>query len=587
MSPHPETSVTLDEYFARLRTDYPFFCDQLWKAMGWDKKAPIGMPEVGMMDYVASGPDECGVLAPRGIGKTHIVTIAFTLWSWLNDADTRVLVVSKSAEHAREVVQFCRKCLNTVPFLRHLKPRPGSKDAGHAFSLGPAGESKQPSIRAIGVDGQLEGNRAHIIIADDVETDDNALTVQSRAKLAERVNEFGAILYKPEESAPGATPIRRRIIYVGTYHHEFDSLYLKLDTRGVRFRTWPLCYPLANERTLNLAPEIAEALADNPALAGRCVFGHRLDDAYLAKEKARGRRYWSMQLMLLLPGKDGTLNRLNLSDFIVMDVDPQLAPPHVVWGTMDSSGSTALEDIPTMGLGDERLHRPAFIPQERIPYRTTVAFIDPAGSGADETAVAIVGVLGGLFHIKLVRGILTAQEFDGNSAKAVESIAKDLQRHGATRVVYESNIDPFGAYGAMLRNALTAAGHLCTVEAIHQSTRKEPRMFGVLHTLLSQRRLVIDRRSIVPDPHKPPEYQLQTQIARLTDERGCLIRDDRIDALAGALGTLDQDLADTPNDAASRDHTRHVEADIERLLARIDEQNNQRRPQPRFHDRGR
>jgi hypothetical protein len=139
----------------------------------------------------------------------------------------------------------------------------------------------------------------------------------------------------------------------------------------------------------------------------------------------------------------------------------------------------------------------------------------------------------------------------------------------------------------MLRNALTEIDHLCTVEPVHQSSRKEPRMFGVLHTLLSQRRLVIDRRSIVPDPNKQPEYQLQHQIARLTDERGCLTRDDRIDALAGVLGTLDQDLADTPSDAAHRDHTRHTEAEIERLLTKIDEHRQRQRHQPRFHDRGR
>lgn len=558
-------------YLDRLRDDFPFFIEQLWIIMGWDKKAPIGDPERSIASFVATGPDECGVLAPRGIGKTHIVTISLTLWEWYRNPDARVLVVSKSAEHAREVVQFCRRCLNTVPFLKHLRPRPGSKDAGHAFTIGAAPDNKQPSIRAIGIDGQLEGNRAHIIIADDVETDDNALTVQSRIKLAERVNEFGAILYKPEES----TSIRRRIVYVGTYHHEYDSLYLKLSGRGVTFRTWPLCYPQPNERVLNLAPEL-----DRPELAGQCVFGHRLGNDYLARERARGRRYWSMQLMLLLPGKDGTLARLNLSDLIVMDVDPKLGPPHVVWGEQDSTGSTAIESIPTLGLGDERLHRPAFIPPDRIPYTRTIAFVDPAGSGADELAYAVVSPLGGLFHVKAVRGILVASEHAGNVHSAIKSATADILRLGATEIFYESNIDPFNTFGSAIQSLAPGV----RVTPVHAAgARKHARLFRILQDLFSQRRVVVDRRSLIPDD-KPPEYQLQFQISRLTDERDCLTHDDRVDALASALSCLGRELEpdeDAPHNALEAHHTR----EIERINAELDRLHGRSRPKPRFMDR--
>jgi len=580
------TTGTLSGYFDRLKADFQFFCDQLWKAMGWDTKAPIGWAERDIMDWVASGPDELGVLAPRGLGKTHIVTISYTLWSWLRDPDTKVIVASKSSSFAVETVEFVRQCVRAVPFLKHMSPRKGQKDSAYAFTISSASDARQPSIRAFGIEGSLEGNRAHIIIADDMEQDGNTETYQAREKLFDRTNEFSAMLYRPE---PGETvKIRRRIIYVGTYHAEpIHSMYYRLHTeRGVTFRTWPLVYPKPKERCLNLAPAVADRLAENSTLAGTSVFDHRIGPAEIAKQYAKGRTYWNRQQALLVEDERGVGRRLSLADLAIMDVDPKMAPPHIVWGTRDSQGDTALDDIPTLGIGSERLHRPAFIPNDRIPYKQTVAYIDPAGVGEDEACITVVGTLGALFHVKLCRGVLIARDFDGNQYAAFKSMVADAQRLGATRLAYEDNNDTYNGLGSMIQQACRELGYQINVEQVHSAgVHKNVRILKLLEPVMSRHRLIIDRKSIVPVAELESKYQLQYQLSHLTEERDCLTHDDRIDSLAGAVGMLADELDRDTVVAAETDSERALRQAIDRIDRELDRMSGRYRPSPRWMDR--
>ena len=579
-------TTTLDAYFAKLRADFPYFCDQLWRAMKWDTKAPIGWAEIEMMEWAAYGPDECGVLAPRGIGKSHIFSIALPLWLWLNDPDTRITMASKSGEAAVQTVGFIKTCIQRVPFLRHLLPRPGQKDSTKAFTVGPASDAKQPSISAFGIDGAIEGNRAHVVIADDCENDTNSLTYQSRDRLFNRVNEFDALMYRPE---PGAVQkIRRRVVYVGTFHaHPNHSLYSRLHhERNIQFKTWPICYPKPKERCINLAAGVADRLAKNPSLAGTSVFDHRIGPADIAKSFAKGREYWNRQQMLLVEDEHGADRRLSLGDLMVMEVDPKLAPPHVVYGTRDSDGDTAIDDIPTMGIGDERIHRPAYIPNDRIPYKQTVAYIDPAGCGEDEAALTVIGTLGALFHVKLCRGILIARDFNGSQYDAFRSLVSDAQRLGATRLAYEDNNDSYNGLGSMIQHACRELGYGVNVEKIHSAgVHKNVRVLKLLEPVMSRHRLIIDRASIVPVVDLEPKYQLQFQLAHLTEERDCLTHDDKIDSLAGAIGMLADELERDTVVAAQTDSVRAVEAMIERIDREMDRHAGRGRPAPRWMDR--
>ncbi|MFK9938776.1 DNA maturase B, partial [Klebsiella pneumoniae] len=59
-----------------------------------------------------------------------------------------------------------------------------------SFDVGPAKPDHSPSVKSVGITGQLTGSRADIIIADDVEIPGNPATQGAREKLWTLVQEF-------------------------------------------------------------------------------------------------------------------------------------------------------------------------------------------------------------------------------------------------------------------------------------------------------------------------------------------------------------------------------------------------------------
>ena len=68
-----------------------------------------------------------------------------------------------------------------------------------------------PSVKAVGITGQLTGSRADLIVGDDIEVAQNSDTQGKRDKLAEYVKEFDAVL-KPEGT----------VLYLGTTDRDDD-----------------------------------------------------------------------------------------------------------------------------------------------------------------------------------------------------------------------------------------------------------------------------------------------------------------------------------------------------------------------------
>src|SRR5699024_5932807 len=129
----------------------------------------------------------------------------------------------------------------------------GHRDRNEAFDVGPSGADHSPSVKSVGLTGQLTGSRADIIIADDVETPKNSLTQLQRDRVAALVQEFDAIL-KPLETS--------RIIYLGTPQTEM-SLYSRLPERGYVVRIWPARLPMPEKADYyegKLAPAVQARL---------------------------------------------------------------------------------------------------------------------------------------------------------------------------------------------------------------------------------------------------------------------------------------------------------------------------------------
>lgn len=531
------TARRADAYIAKLKSDYLFFLQELWKDRQLHRYAPLGWPELELASFAASGPVRRGALAPRGTGKTHFITAAITAFRHRRDRDRRVLIPSKSAGEARKTLALVREWYDRVWFLQDLAPSGTCRDTTYWFDLSGAKENRQPSVTALGIDGQLPGNRAHTIIADDVETPQNTQTVEARQKLAETVNEFEQMLYAPgpEEFLPEVND-PAEIIYVGTYHHE-ESLYLKEAAKGFVFITMPLLFPDPTEKQMGLARGVTERLNSGQNKPGDIVFAHRLGDSYVAEKRARGRRSFMMQQQLVCDLADSNRYPLKLSDLLTLDIDPVLAPNHLAYGLRDHAGSTAL-DIPSMGFGNDRLHRPAIVSPDNAPYQITKAGIDPAGMGDDMIGYASAGALNATLFFKAVL------EFDGGySTDTLESIARQLRRDRATELYVESNYGG-GMFETLLEPVLRRFyvqpgakdddgvtypdGWACAIirdtKITHATGQKEQRILDTLEPLASTHRLAIDTRSA-----SRPSFQ--ERWTRLTRERNCLPHLHDLDAM--------------------------------------------------------
>jgi hypothetical protein len=150
----------------------------------------------------------------RASGKSTIVGL-FTAWILWRDPDLRILVLSAESILAQKMVRTIRKVIERHPLTKHLKPKNPDQWAGDSFTVIRKNVSRDPSVLAKGLNANITGTRANVIICDDVEVPNTCDTADKREKLRDRLAENDFIL------VPGGTQI-----YIGT-PHSYYSIYAK------------------------------------------------------------------------------------------------------------------------------------------------------------------------------------------------------------------------------------------------------------------------------------------------------------------------------------------------------------------------
>jgi hypothetical protein len=502
----------LERYIGRLVEDFPFFCEELWVAVGLPKLAKH-QHQIGK--WLQQGPRRRGVRAFRGASKTW-VTLAFCLWRLFRNPNERIMLVSKTEKHSRDSLYMVRSWIDKVPWLSHLSPQrtEGHRDSATQFDIATAPSDRVASFSAYGIGGQITGGRATMIIADDVETSQNTLTLDMRQRLREEVKEFENILI------PGGD-----IIFLGTPHHE-ETLYDKLVEGGYVFQSWPARYPKADEPVPSLAEDMKAELESGARGPGDCAWPERFDNEdLLEREAAEGRSTFAMQYMMITHLGEGNRYPLKLRDVIVFPIAKDKAPVTISWGmTNDHGRSTRCEDVTSLGFGIDAYHAPIFWDSEWAGYTGCRMWIDPSGKGADKTAYAIVAHLNGYLWVKAVGG------FDGGyEPEVLEGLAYQAQLHGAGIIHVEDNFGT-GMFARLLEPVIAkrrkeGEGWGASIEPVRVSGQKELRIITTLEPLFNQHRIVFH-----PDVARNEE--LQRQLTRITRLRNCLRHDDEIDALA-------------------------------------------------------
>ena len=502
----------------RVLTDFRVFAYVVWQHLNLPEPTPV---QYDICQYLQHGPKRSIIQAFRGVGKSFL-TSAYVLWVLLNDPQKKILVVSASKERADSFSTFVKRLINEMEILQHLRPREGQRDSVIAFDVGPAIADHSPSCKSIGITGQLTGSRADIIVADDIETPGNSATQMMRDKLSELVKEFDSIL-RPLDTS--------RIIYLGTPQLEM-SLYNALAERGYETRIWPALYPEIQKVPSyqgKLAPKVTQGLEKDPELVNKPTDPRRFSEEDLLERRASyGRAGFALQFQLDTSLSDADRYPLKVQDLIVANLNPTMAHTKVVWA---AAPELCINDLPNVALTGDRFYRPMWHSEEMSEYTGCVMAIDPSGRGMDETGFAIVKVLAGTMYLVDAGGLA-----GGYSDQTLDTLGRLAKKHQVNHVIVESNFGD-GMYTKLL-TPIMAKHHRCLVEEVRHSAQKEMRIIDTLEPVISNHRLVVDQRVIEADFNsaKDVKYSLFYQMTRITKDRGALIHDDRLDALAMAVG---------------------------------------------------
>ena len=520
-----------------LQDDFKLFLQALWDQL--DLPSPT-RAQYAIADYLQSGPKRLQIQAFRGVGKSWI-TGAFVLWTLFKDPEKKIMIISASKERADNMSIFLQKLIIETPWLKHLQPKSDdSRWSRISFDVN-CSPHQAPSVKSVGITGQLTGSRADLMILDDIEVPGNSMTELMREKLLQLCTEAESILTPKSDS---------RIMYLGTPQTTF-TVYRKLAERSYRPFVWPARYPGKNNLSKYeglLAPQIAEDLEEG-AEEWDCTDPDRFDNEdLLEREASMGRSNYMLQFQLDTSLSDAAKFPLKMADLVVTSVNPTTAPEGVVWC---SDPSNIIKELPTVGLPGDYFYSPMQLQGEWGPYTETICSVDPSGRGTDETAAAYISQRNGFLYLHGVRSYR-----DGYSDTTLLDILRGCRKYNVTKLVIETNFGD-GIVSELFKKHLQQTKQAIDIEEVRANVRKEDRIIDSLEPVLNQHRLIVDRRVVDWDyksnPDEAPEhrllYMLFYQMSRMCREKGAVKHDDRLDCLAQGVKYFTDALSISANEA--------------------------------------
>lgn len=507
------------EQIQKAKEDFRVFLFIVWDAVGLPEPTPVQYDIANCLQHLPN--DRFIIQGFRGVAKSFI-SCAFCVWSLWRDPQLKIEIVSASKDRADANAVFIRNIIRTIDFLEHLLPRKGQRDTQNQFDVGEAVPDISPSVKSVGITGQITGSRADILLADDVEIPNNSGTQVQRDKLGEAVKEFDAII-KPEGN----------IIYLGTPQNEM-SLYNELQQRGYHTRIWTVMYPETGAEREFYGDRLAKLIADrydsNPELwAGKPTDPKRFNEEEIYKRRlSYGKAGFALQFMLNTNLSDVEKYPLKVADLIVSSLDPNEASLTYSWS---NERMHRLADVPCVALKGDYYHEPNSRSTETVHYTGCCMAIDPSGRGEDETAYAVIKYLNGYLFLVEVGGFR-----DGYSDSVLQQLANKAKYHGVNEIVIEGNFGD-GMF-TKLFTPVVIRTHPCAISEVKNYTQKEARIIDTLEPVMMRHKLIVNTQVIIDDfaiYEMNQQYSLFYQLTRLSRDRGSLAHDDRLDAVTMAV----------------------------------------------------
>ena len=164
-------------------------------------------------------------LAPRGSGKSRIVTIGYCAWKAATNPDSRTLIVSDTDDHATRFLSTIKSALHYNPTIRELFGNlVGPKWTDHQIEV--AGRTKiltEATITALGAfSGAVTSGHYNTVIVDDLVNFDNSRTESGRTRMIE---------WYRQTLLPTLIP-GGELHVIGTRYHFLDAYQNMIDEMG-------------------------------------------------------------------------------------------------------------------------------------------------------------------------------------------------------------------------------------------------------------------------------------------------------------------------------------------------------------------
>lgn len=518
-----------------LRKEYPNFKPFLYDMMTGLLGFECSDIQLDIAEFLEFGPKERMIQAQRGQAKTTI-TAAYAVWRLIQQPSSRILIVSAGSTQAMEIANWVIQIIDNMDELACMRP---DRTAGDRASMESydihnelKGPEKSPSIACVGITSNMQGKRADILIADDIESAKNSQTELMRERLLHLTRDFTSICSNGD------------IIYLGT-PQSIDSVYNSLFSRGYSIRIWPGRYPTEDEERNYgqfLAPLIRKRMQENPDLrSGGGPTGDRgqvtdpmllPEEVLTKKEIDQGATYFQLQHMLDTRLSDAHRFPLKSDKLVFMQISEYTAPLEIF---VQRSPATMLSTPHTFYTKDT-YYRAAAFGKEHGKFTGCHMAVDPSGSGSDETAYAVTRFLAGrvfLVDFGAVSG--------GIDEPALDALTDAAKKWKPNCISIEKNFGD-GALAAVWKPKLLRE-HRCEIQDVWASGQKELRIIDVLEPVIGSGRLVIDESLLARDVELCERYPLEKrgsysffyQLSRITREKHSLKHDDRLDAVAWSV----------------------------------------------------
>ena len=410
----------------------------------WNKRQGLALPPLHrriarwLQTRQAAGDRHQLLMAFRGCGKSTLVGL-YCAWLLARRPDTRILVLAADHALATKMVSNVRRIIERHPLCAHLREAAPDSWAADRFSVKRPGALRDPSMLAAGIEGNITGSRAEVIIGDDVEVAGNCDTAGKRESLRERLREAEFVL------VPGGA-----MLLVGTPHTS-ETLY---DPAGFAIGFRALRIPLLD--------------AD-----GASVWPERFSAAHVAALRSRVGPIEFRRQMQLEP----------------VAVQAARLDPSVLVRYVEETDYAEANGRPVLRLMGRRMVSGG-------------AFWDPAfgrpGQGDGSVLAACYADAEGNHYLHRLHWLThdpgSATDPATQQCAAVARIARELLLP-AVRV--ETN--GIGRFlPAILRREMARAGAACAVVEVAQREAKSRRILGALDPVMAARRLHVHAQAATP-----------------------------------------------------------------------------------------